>query len=99
MQWEVPSRFRHSCKRCTGPCRFADGLTIDHHVINFSSLDSRRYNWDSVPRQLESVRALLQHDFVHIFPGHGRQYHFNSLDDRTQRFHELLTEEGAAGLL
>ena len=78
-----------------------DGPTFDILAPYTQSprLDSRRYNWDSVPRQLESVKALLQHDFMHIFPGHGRQYHFDSLDDRTQRVHELLTEEGAAGVL
>jgi glyoxylase-like metal-dependent hydrolase (beta-lactamase superfamily II) len=59
---------------------------------------ARRYNWDSVPRQLESVKALVEHDFLHIFPGHGRQLHFDSLDDRTQHIHELLVAEGAAGL-
>jgi hypothetical protein len=72
---------------------------IVHQSYVFSCLQSRRYNWDSVPRQLESVKALVQHDFLHIFPGHGRQLHFDSLDDRTQRIHELLVAEGAAGLL
>lgn len=72
---------------------------MDQQPVMSSCLDSRRYNWDSVPRQLESVKALVQHDFLHIFPGHGRQLHFDSSDDRTQHIHELLVAEGAAGLL
>jgi hypothetical protein len=64
-------------------------------VTHMPTFTTRRFNWDSVPKQLESVKGLLQHDFLHIFPGHGRQFHFDSLDDRTQRVHELLTEEGA----
>jgi uncharacterized protein YjaZ len=71
----------------------------DCHGVTFPCLVCRRYNWDSVPRQLESVKALVQHEFLHIFPGHGRQLHFDSLDDRTQHIHELLVAEGAAGLL
>ena len=27
------------------------------------------YNWYSVPKQVESVKKLLQYDFVHICPG------------------------------
>lgn len=27
------------------------------------------YNWYSVPKQVESVRKLLQYDFLHICPG------------------------------
>lgn len=49
--------------------------------------------------QLESVKALLHVDFLHIFPGHGRQYHFDSVQDRQQQIEHLLVEEGAAGVL
>jgi hypothetical protein len=80
-------RCGHAVSRCKSP--FQD----KHH--SHGCLHPRRFNWDSVPKQLESVKGLLQHDFLHIFPGHGRQFHFDSLDDRTQRVHELLTEEGA----
>lgn len=58
-----------------------------------------RYNWDSVDKQLGSVKALLDVEFLHIFPGHGRQHHFASLDDRLQQFDHMLVEEGAAGVL
>lgn len=74
-------------------------MLTDHQSLGFRCPACRRYNWDSVPRQLESVRALMQHDFLHIFPGHGRQLHFDSLDERTQRIHELLVEEDAEGIL
>jgi hypothetical protein len=54
----------------------------------------RRYNWHSVPQQLDSVRRLLDHDFLHVLPGHGRRARFA---DAAQRMHEmniLLQAEG-----
>ena len=32
----------------------------------------RAYNWYNVDLQLESVAKLLDYDFMHILPGHGR---------------------------
>ncbi len=59
-----------------------------------SAAPGRRYNWHSVPKQLASVKALLDVDFLHIFPGHGRQHHFDSADDKARQLVELLAAEG-----
>lgn len=78
-------------------------LFTGDHLLYSASMDrlsiARRVNWHSVPMQLDSVKALLHVDFLHIFPGHGRQYHFDSPQDRQRQIKHLLVEEGAAGIL
>jgi len=42
----------------------------------YSGLNSSKdLNWYSWPKQVESVRKLLMHDFEWILPGHGRRAH------------------------
>ncbi len=80
--------------------RFTMGTLSLYFGIRFLSMDGcRGVNWYSVDKQLESVKAILDFDFLHIFPGHGRQHHFDSLDDRLRQFDHLLTKEGVAGVL
>jgi hypothetical protein len=52
----------------------------------------RNYNWHSVELQLESVHKLLQYDFVHVLPGHGRRASFP--DRPHKEIMELLEAEG-----
>jgi glyoxylase-like metal-dependent hydrolase (beta-lactamase superfamily II) len=73
-----------------------DHLAYSRSVDRLSIM--RRYNWDSIDKQLDSVKGLLDHEFLHIFPGHGRQHHFDDLEDRRRQFDNLLVEEGAAGV-
>jgi glyoxylase-like metal-dependent hydrolase (beta-lactamase superfamily II) len=55
----------------------------------------RDYNWYSFPKQLESVRKLLDYDFLHVLPGHGRPGHLKDATDRLQQVHKLLEHHGA----
>lgn len=57
------------------------------------------FNWDSIPKQLDSVKGLLQHRWLHILPGHGRQYHFKDEEDRLTAINELLVAEGASAVV
>lgn len=56
----------------------------------------RAYNWHSVPLQLDSVRALLHLDFMHLLPGHGRRFHFGSQQQRVGMMQQLLEAEAQA---
>ena len=53
----------------------------------------RGYNWYSVEEQVKSVEKLLQHDWLHVLPGHGRPAHFASVEERTQQVQLLLEAE------
>lgn len=54
----------------------------------------RRYNWYSVEQQLQSVHKLLQYDFLHVLPGHGRRASFLDAVQREQELLALLQAEG-----
>lgn len=45
----------------------AAGFTPDETLAIFKD-----FNWFSVPEQLASVRKLLDYDWLHVLPGHGR---------------------------
>lgn len=48
------------------------------------------FNWYSVPLQVESVRKLLDYEFLHVLPGHGRQVHLTDDFHRLKAMSELL---------
>jgi glyoxylase-like metal-dependent hydrolase (beta-lactamase superfamily II) len=52
------------------------------------------FNWFSVPQQLASVRKLLQYDWLHVLPCHGRPVHLRDAMHRLQAVNELLQREG-----
>ena len=59
-----------------------------------------RNNWNSVPKQLDSVAKLLQDPalpFLHLLPGHGRRTRFADDADRQRQLLQLLEEEGYPG--
>eukprot|EP00892_Ulva_mutabilis_P002630 jgi/Ulvmu1/12368/UM009_0014.1 len=41
-----------------------------------------RYNRDGIAKQVESVEKMLEFDFLHVLPGHGRRF---SVKDATER--------------
>ena len=47
-------------------------------------------------KQLDSVKVLLAQEWLHLFPGHGRQYHFANAAERLAKVNELLAAEGAS---
>lgn len=65
----------------TGDHLFTDafGLTI-----------SEKYNWYSVPMQLNSVKMLLQLEFEWILPGHGRRAEYRDIIDKNSALEAFL---------
>jgi hypothetical protein len=55
----------------------------------------RDYNWYSVPKQVDSVRILLNYDFLYVLPGHGRPRRMRDAAHRLQLINDLLEHEGA----
>ena len=45
--------------------------------------------------QVESVEKLLQYDWLHVLPGHGRPAHFATIAERSQQVELLLKAEMA----
>jgi glyoxylase-like metal-dependent hydrolase (beta-lactamase superfamily II) len=43
-----------------------------------------RYNRAGVKRQVESVKKLLEYDFMHVLPGHGRRFTVKNASERLQ---------------
>jgi glyoxylase-like metal-dependent hydrolase (beta-lactamase superfamily II) len=41
-----------------------------------------RYNRCGIEKQVESVQKLLQFDFLHVLPGHGRRFHVADAAER-----------------
>ncbi len=68
----------------------------EHDEKCWRVLRCRRHNWDSVAKQLDSVKVLLTQEWLHLFPGHGRQYHFANPAERLAKVNELLAAEGAS---
>jgi glyoxylase-like metal-dependent hydrolase (beta-lactamase superfamily II)/ferredoxin len=52
------------------------------------------FNWFSVPKQLESVKKLLDYDWLHVLPGHGRPVHLKDALHRLQAVTHLLAGHG-----
>ena len=57
-------------------------------------LPCREYNWHSVSQQLDSLHKLLQYDFLHVLPGHGRRASYADADSMKRAIHEVLQAEG-----
>lgn len=52
---------------CLSICSGANDSIL--HPTDEALCIMQAYNWYSVPKQVESVRKLLQYDFLHICPG------------------------------
>ena len=52
-----------------------------------------RYTAHSVAVQIESVRKLLDYDFLHVFPGHGRRISFENSAERDARISAFLNSQ------
>lgn len=44
----------------------------------------------SIPQQLDSVAKLLQYDWLHVLPGHGRPAHLRDASHRLEAVSKLL---------
>lgn len=55
----------------------------------------QNFNWYSVPTQLSSVAKLLQYDWLHVLPGHGRMAHLRDASHRLEAITNLLQKHGA----
>lgn len=53
------------------------------------------YNRDSVSKQLDSVKKLLELDFKWILPGHGRRVEFRDTQEKNSAIEEFLLREAA----
>jgi glyoxylase-like metal-dependent hydrolase (beta-lactamase superfamily II) len=49
-----------------------------------------RYNRGGVSQQLDSVRKLLEYDFMHVLPGHGRRFSVTDASDRLKMVNDLV---------
>lgn len=55
----------------------------------------KEFNWYSFDKQLVSVQALLNWDWLHVLPGHGRRAHLRDAVHRLRAVHDLLQKHGA----
>jgi len=55
-----------------------------------------RFNWFSVPIQLDSVAKLLQYDWLRVLPGHGRPAYLRDAAHRLQAVSKLLQHHNHA---
>eukprot|EP00798_Chlamydomonas_sp_ICE-L_P007413 gene7413-542_t len=53
-----------------------------------------RYNQVSIPLQLQSVRELLQYDWLRVLPGHGRQKNLRDAFHRLEAVNHLMAVHG-----
>ena len=59
------------------------------------ALRMSRYLWYSKSDQIESVKKLLQYDFLHVLlPGHGRPCHLRDAAHRLQAVSRVLVKQG-----
>ncbi|PWA67662.1 metallo-beta-lactamase family protein [Artemisia annua] len=66
-------------------------FTGDHLALEDSQLYiSERYNFYSVPIQLDSVAMLLKLDFEWILPGHGRRVAFKDVEEKNANIKAFL---------
>jgi len=54
------------------------------------------FNWYSVPTQLESVAKLLDYDWLHVLPGHGKPATLRDAPHRLAAVSTLLQKYGAS---
>ncbi|KAL6010290.1 hypothetical protein ACLOJK_000721 [Asimina triloba] len=52
-----------------------------------------QYNWFSVPEQLNSVKRLLELDFIWVLPGHGRRIEFKDIQDKNSALEGFLASK------
>lgn len=52
-----------------------------------------KYNSGGIKVQIESVKKLMDYEFYHILPGHGRRMYFTSLEDRYEQLKLFLEDE------
>lgn len=52
------------------------------------------YNDYSTEVQLESLRKLLDYDFLRVLPGHGRKILFESKEERDEKILAFLASQG-----
>lgn len=50
------------------------------------------FNWHSVSEQLDSVAKLLQYDWLHVLPGHGRPAHLRDAMHRLEAVSKLMQQ-------
>ena len=53
------------------------------------------YNHGSIPQQLESVKKLMNYDFLHILPGHFGRHSFVNAADRLEQVNNFIQHESA----
>lgn len=66
-----------------------DHLEFDRDAQRLSS--SREHCWDSWPKQIESVRKLIDYQFEWVLPGHGQRVHLPA--DEMRRQLQMLVEQ------
>uniref|UniRef100_A0A7S2QTB2 Metallo-beta-lactamase domain-containing protein n=1 Tax=Chlamydomonas chlamydogama TaxID=225041 RepID=A0A7S2QTB2_9CHLO len=73
-------------------------FTGDHLCQDDEALEDMQvftdFNWYSVSKQLDSVRKLLQYDYLHVLPAHGRQLHLRDAAHRLEATTRLLQKHG-----
>ncbi|MGM7466750.1 MBL fold metallo-hydrolase, partial [Escherichia albertii] len=63
----------------------------DHLLMHENKLSIEEdYNWYSVPLQLQSVKILLDLDFLWILPGHGRRVSYKEVDEKNSALKAFL---------
>ena len=76
-----------------------NGSTVGDHFAYYGRDEGLtimpQYNHGSIAQQLESVRKLLDYDFLHVLPGHFRRYSFKNADDRLKQVTEFIQHESA----
>lgn len=71
------------------PCKVL--FTGDHFAMGeLGWTISERYNKFSVPKQLNSVKLILDLDFEWILPGHGRRTKFGDVEDKNSSLRDFL---------
>ena len=90
----VPGHTAGSCALLHRPSgSLFSGDTLAHSPGLSRLTIFRRFNWHSVEMQLEAVRGLLDHDWRHLLPGHGRRVHFTSKLAKDAAIKHLLAQE------
>ena len=94
----VPGHTAGSCALLHRPSRaLFSGDTLAHSAGLGRLTIFRAFNWHSVEQQLRSVAGpLLQADWRHLLPGHGRRVHFTCKAAKDAAIKHLLAAEGMA---
>lgn len=67
-----------------------DHLGWSERIERVSMFD--RFNRGGVQQQLESVQKLLEYDFMHVLPGHGRRFSVKDAGERLKVVNDLVAE-------